>query len=97
MSGITKLGLIFLLAGILALGYQSISTLMGTEGTANNLAWKKLSLADVFGVIDEVSFENFSFFGMRDILKFIGEAPLFLWMFGLAFLCFLIHAFTTRS
>jgi hypothetical protein len=96
MSAITKLGLIFLLAGILVLGYQSISTLMGADRTANDLVWKKLSLADVFGGIDEASFENFSFFGMRDIFKFLGEAPLFLWMFGLAFLCFLMHAFSPK-
>ena len=97
MSGLTKLGIIFLLAGILVLGYQSISTLMGTDRMAKDLVWEKLSLADVFGGFDSASYENLSFFGIRDILQFLAEAPLFLWMFGLAFICFLLNAFGPRS
>ena len=97
MSGLTKLGIIFLLAGILVLSYQSISTLMGTDQMAKDLVWDKLSLADVFGGFDAASYEDFSFFRIREILQFLAEASLFLWMFGLAFICFLLNAFGPRS
>jgi hypothetical protein len=97
MSSLTKLGLIFLLAGVLVLGYQGISTLMGADRTAEDLVWEKLSLADVFGGLDNESFEETSFWGMGDTLKFLAEAPLFLWLFGLAFFCFLVGAFGPRT
>ena len=97
MSRLTKLGLIFLLAGVVVLGYQSVSTLMGVNRMADNLVWEKLSLADVFDGLDSESLEDISFFGMRDILQILAEAPLFLWMFGLAFLCFVINAFAPKS
>lgn len=97
MSRLTKLGLIFLLAGIMALGYQGIATLMGIDRTADALVWEKLSLADVFGGFDAESFEKYSLFGLREILQFLAQAPLFLMMFSLAFLCFLINAFTPKS
>ncbi|MBW2409377.1 MAG: hypothetical protein JRF72_06225 [Deltaproteobacteria bacterium] len=93
MSGLTKLGLIFLLAGVLVVGYQGISTLMGANRMADDIVWEKLSLADVFDGLDSEFFEDSSFFGMGDILKFLADAPLFLWLFGLAFFCFLIGAF----
>ena len=97
MSSLTKLGLIFLLAGVLVVGYQGISTLMGANRMADDLVWEKLSLADVFGGLDSESFEDISFLGMGDILKFLAEAPLFLWLFGFAFFCFIVAAFGPRS
>ena len=94
MSGLTKLGLIFLLAGVLVVGYQGISTLMGASRIADDdLVWEQLSLADVFGGLDSEYFEDISLFGLGEILNFLAEAPLFLWLFGLAFFCFLIGAF----
>ena len=97
MSSLTKLGLIFLLAGILVLGYQAISTLMGADRMAGDLVWAKLSLTDVFGGLDGTYFEDISLLGMGAILKFLAEAPLFLWLFGMAFFCFIVGAFRTRS
>ena len=93
MSGLTKLGLIFLLAGVLVVGYQGISSLMGANRMADDVVWEKVSLADVFGGLDSEYFEEDAFFGMGDILNFLADAPLFLWLFGLAFFCFLIGAF----
>ena len=97
MSGLTKLGLIFLLAGVLVVGYQGISTLMGANRMADDLVWEKLSLADVFGGLDSEYFENDAFFGMGEILRFLADAPLFMWLFGLAFFCFLVSAFGPRT
>jgi hypothetical protein len=94
MSRLTKLGIIFLLAGVLVLGYQSISTLMGTSRMAEDLVWEQMSLADAFGGSE--LFESTSLFGAGEILQILIEAPLFLWMFGLAFLCFVINAFAPR-
>ena len=92
MSALTKLGLIFLLAGVLVVGYQGISTLMGANRMADDVVWEKLSLADVFGGLDSEYFEDISLFGLGEILNFLAQAPLFLWLFGLAFFCFLIGA-----
>jgi hypothetical protein len=97
MSSLTKLGLIFLLAGVLVVGYQGVSTLMGANRMGDDLVWAKLSLADVFGGLDSEFFEDSSFYGMGEILKFLAEAPLFLWLFGLAFFCFIVGAFGPRS
>jgi len=97
MSGFTKMGIIFLVAGLSALGYQSISTLMGVDRTAKDLVWDKLSLADIFGGFDAASYQDFSFFRISEILQFLAESPLFLWMFGLAFICFLLNAIGPRS
>ena len=97
MSRLTKLGLLFLLAGTMALGYQGIATFMGTDRTADDLVWKNVSLTNVFGGFDAVSFKNQSFFGLREIFQFLVHTPLFLLMFGFAVLCFLINAFTSKS
>ena len=96
MSRLTKLGMIFLLAGVVVLGYQSISTLMGTSRAAEDLVWERLSLADAFEGLNNEFFESPSLFGAGEILQTLVEAPLFLWMFGLAFLCFVINAFAPR-
>ena len=96
MSRLTKLGIIFLLAGVVVLGYQSISTLMGTSRMAEDLVWEQISLADAFGGLDSELFESTSLFGAGEIFQILVEAPLFLWMFGLAFLCFVINAFAPR-
>ena len=97
MSHLTKLGLLFLLAGIIALGYQGIATFMGTDRTADDLVWRNLNLTNIFGGFDAVSFEKLSFPGLREILQSLAQTPLFLLMFGLAVLCFLINAFTSKS
>lgn len=96
MSSLTKLGLIFLLAGVLVVGYQGVSTLMGANHMADDLVWAKLSLSDVFGGLDSEFFEENYFWGMGDVLKYLAEAPLFMWLFGLAFFCFLVGAFGPR-
>ena len=96
MSRLTKLGIIFLLAGVVVLGYQSISTLMGTSRMAEDLVWEQISLADAFSGLDFELFESTSLLGAGEILQILVEAPLFLWMFGLAFLCFVINAFAPR-
>jgi hypothetical protein len=97
MSRLTKLGLLFLLAGIMALGYQGIATFMGTDRTAEDLVWKNLSLANIFGGFDAGSFEKQSFFGLREILQFLAQTPLFLLLFSLAVLCFFFNAFASKS
>ena len=97
MSRLTKLGLLFLLAGIIALGYQGIETFMGSDRTASDLVWKSLSLANIFDGLDAEYFERHSFFGLREIVRFPAHVPLFLLLFSLAFLCFFANAFTSKS
>jgi len=96
MSRLTKLGVLLLLAGIVVLGFQSISTLMGANRTAEDLTWERLTLADVFGGLDSELFDSDSFYGAGEIIRILVDAPLFLWLFGLAFLCFVINAFAPR-
>ena len=97
MSGLTKLGILFFIAGILVLGYQGISTLMGQTGAADDFSWKKLSLADALGGLNLESLSNFSFWGIQGFMQYLLEAPLFIWLFGISFLCFFIHAFAPRN
>ena len=97
MSGLTKLGILFFIAGILVLGYQGISTLMGQTGAADDFTWKKLSLADALGGLSLESLSNFSFWGIPGFMQYLLEAPLFIWLFGISFLCFFIHAFAPRN
>lgn len=96
MSGLTKLGIFIFIAGILVLGYQGISTLMGQTGAADDFAWKNLSLADALGGLNLESLDNFSFWGIQGIMQYLLETPLFIWLFGISFLCFFIHAFAPR-
>ncbi len=97
MSGLTKLGILFFCAGILVLGYQGISTLMGPTGAAEDFAWENLSLADALGGLNLESLDNFSLLGIQEIMKYLLEAPLFIWLFAMSFLCFLMHAFAPKS
>jgi len=96
MSRLTKLGVLLLLAGVVVLGFQSISTLIGVNGTADDLTWQRVSLADVFGGLDSELFKSDSFYGAGEILRILLNAPLFLWIFSLAFLCFVVNAFAPR-
>ena len=97
MSGLTKLGILFFMAAIAVLGYQGISTLMGQTGAAEDFAWKNLSLADALGGLNLESHDHFSFWGIQGFLQYLLEAPLFIWLFGLSFLCFFMHAFAPRN
>ena len=97
MSGLTKLGILFFIAAIVVLGYQGVSTLMGQTGAADDFVWKDLSLADALGGFNLESLDSFSFWGIQGFMQYLLEAPLFIWLFGLSFLCFFIHAFAPRS
>ena len=97
MSGLTKLGILFFMAAIVVLVYQGVATLMGETGTADNFAWKNLSLADALGGLNLELLENFSFWGIQGFMQYLLGAPLFIWLFALSFLCFFIHAFAPRA
>ena len=97
MSGLTKLGILFFIAAIVVLGYQGVSTLMGQTGAADDFVWKNMSLADAMGGLNLESLDNFSFWGIQGFMQYLLEAPLFIWLFGISFLCFFIHAFAPKS
>jgi hypothetical protein len=92
MSGLTKLGLFFLLAGAILLGYQGITTLMGSDQMGSDVQWNNVTLADFVGGAEYGSDGGTSFSSVQGIKTFLVNLPLVLWFFGLAVLCFLLHA-----
>ncbi len=97
MTGLTKLGILFFMAALVVLGYQSVATLMGKTGTADDFVWNNLSLADTLGGFNLDTLGNFSFWGIQGLMQYLLEAPLFIWLFALSFLCFFINAFAPRN
>jgi hypothetical protein len=96
MSKFTVFGIIFLIAGLLLLGYQGVYALMGTEGMGSNFVWVNIALADFLskGTFDWIN--SISSFKVQKIIMFPVQLPLFLWLSGIAFICFLFNAFRRR-
>jgi hypothetical protein len=97
MSGLTKLGLVFLLASVLLLGYQGLSKLMGTDQMGSDVVWDGLTLADLIGGEEDGSDTAAAFSSIEGIKTFFLNLPMFLWLLGLAVICFLLHAFSKPS
>ena len=96
MSKLAKFGLICLFAGALSLGYQGISAIKGTDGTASNLAWVNISFGDILGenLADWANDSRSSDFG--NMVAYMVFAPVYIGMFVVAGICFVIDAFRGR-
>jgi hypothetical protein len=96
VSKLTVLGLIFLFAGLLLLGYQGGAALMGTDRMAGDFIWVNLRPADFLcqATLDWIG--SISFQKLQALSLLLVKIPLFLWFFGLACLCFLFAAFQRR-
>ena len=76
MTKFSIIGLSSCLGGGLLLGFQALSSVMGTEGT-----WKSLKLVDVVGKKYFTWLEGASFFGLEKIADYIVTMPLFVLLF----------------
>jgi hypothetical protein len=93
MSKLTVFGMIFLFASLLLLGYQGLVALMGTDGLSSDLVWVNITLADFLSKGNFDWINSISSFKVQTIIMFLVKLPLFLWLFGIACICFLIAAF----
>lgn len=88
MAKLTLIGVLLCVSGVVLLGFQSISAVMGTEGK-----WESLSLVDlldekVLAWIDQVPIS-----GLQDILASAAEIPLFVLLIGTGILFFVLEYF----
>jgi hypothetical protein len=91
MSKLTIVGLLTTLSGLVVLGFQAISSLMGTEEV-----WKSLSLRDVLdngqlGWIDQVAL-----FGVDRGLDYLVSMPLFVLLVGSGAILLLVAGFVSK-
>jgi hypothetical protein len=92
-SKLTVIGMIFLYTGLLLLVYQGALALMGTDGKGSDVFWVNLSLADFLSKGTYAWINSISLLKVQTIIMFLVKMPLFLWLFGIACICFLIEAF----
>jgi len=87
VSKFTILGLLSWLCGFLLLGFQGISSLMGTEGT-----WQSMTLLDVAEPEHLAWIERLPFGVLRRSADYLTEMPLFLLLFCLGVLFLVLGA-----
>ncbi len=93
MSKLTVIGLVFLFAGFIVLGYQGMLALKGTDKMGSDFIWTDLSLGDLLyeGVFDWIN--SISISAIRRVILLLLKMPLFLHLLSLATICFFIQAF----
>jgi hypothetical protein len=93
MSKLTVIGMVFLFAGILLLGYQGLLALTGSDKMGSDLVWINISPADFFGetmfsLINGVPSSN-----IQRVIWLLMGLPLFAWLFSVALIFFVIQTF----
>ena len=91
MGKFSMIGLFACIGGGLLLGFQMLSTLMGTEGV-----WKSLNLVDVVGKKYFTYLEGASFFGLEKVADYIVTMPLYVLLFCIGGLFFVLCYFFDR-
>ena len=93
MSKLTLIGLVFLLAGFIVLGYQGMLAFKGSDNMGSDLIWTDISIGDFLseGVYDWT--RSISTLTIKMAVIFLVNMPLFLYLFGVAVICFFIQAF----
>lgn len=91
MSKLTIIGLLTTLSGLVVLGFQAISSLMGTEEV-----WKSLSLRDVLdnGQLDWIN--QVALFGIDQGLNYLVAMPLFALLVASGVIVLLISGFVSK-
>ena len=93
MSKLTVIGLVFLFAGFIVLGYQGMLALRGTDQMGSDFIWTDLSLGDFLGEGVLGWINSISISAIRRVILLLLKMPLFLHFLGLATICFFIQAF----
>ena len=93
MSKLTVIGLVFLCAGFLVIGYQGMLAFMGSDKMGGDFIWTDISLADFLG---EGAFDwinSISMLSVKRVIILLVKIPLFLHLLSVATICFVIQAF----
>ena len=91
MTKYTLMGVLSCLGGGLLIGFQALSSQMGSKG-----AWKSLTLVDIVGEQYMGWIGNASFGGLERIAEYIVTMPLFVLLFCIGGLFFVLDYFLGR-
>ena len=94
MSKFTITGLVAWILGALLLGFQAISSLMGSEGM---VAWKNLTLVDVAEKNYLNWINNIPWVSIQQAVNYVVNVPMYLLFFYFGILCFLINALRSKA
>ncbi len=97
MSKLTTTGLVFLVAGILLIGYQGVLVLMGSDKMGSDLVWINISPADFFSETVSSLINGIPSSMIQRVIWFLARLPVFAWLFGVAFIFFMIQAFRSNK
>ena len=97
MSKFTITGLVAWILSALLLGFQTISSLMGSEGVAGMVAWKNLTLVDVAEKNYLNWINNIPWVSIQQAVNYVVNVPLYLLLFYFGILCFLINALRSKA
>lgn len=93
MSKLTVIGMVFLFAGCLLLGYQGLMALAGSDKMGSDLVWINISPADFFNETIFSLINGIPSSLIQRVIWLLAGLPLFAWLFGVAFIFFSIQAF----
>ena len=97
MSKFTITGLVAWILSALLLGFQTISSLMGSEGVAGMVAWKNLTLVDVAEKNYLNWINNIPWVSIQQAVNYVFNVPLYFLLFCFGILCFLINALRSKA
>jgi hypothetical protein len=93
MSKLTVIGMVFLFAGILLLGYQGLLALTGSDKMGSDLVWINISPADFFGETMFSLINGIPSSKIQGVIWLLMGLPVFAWLFSVALIFFVIQAF----
>ena len=93
MSKLTIIGVVFLFAGILLLGYQGLLSLTGSDKMGSDLVWINISPADFFNETMFSLINGIPLSFIQRVIWLLVELPLFAWLFSVALIFFVVQAF----
>lgn len=96
MNKFTIVGIGAFIGGAVLLGFQTISTLMQTEGGPlmhTKSGWKQMALVDIFNAKSFDWIDSLSWQTLQHVANYIVTMPLFLLLFVIGALAFVLNAF----
>ena len=91
MTKLIIAGLASWAGGLLILGFQAISSLMGTEAN-----WENLTLVEIAGPERLEWVDRISWDAIQNMANYIVTMPFYILLFCVGLLLFVIHAFTSK-
>lgn len=91
MNKPTTTGLASIIIGLLILGFQAISSVMGT-----GMAWKQLNATSLVDPKNLAWIDSVSWFGIDRLISYLVTMPLFMLLIGLGVLLMIIGGFVSK-